>query len=212
MNKHPEHPPIGYRHHSEFRDLDTRRLPSAPPRPGSVAPATRPTAPHAAQEKSMNKTQRVREQLQAMAGNGQPAVTSRALADALGDIDNGTVSALLRTLVKAGNTPELRTGKNKNGQVMWWWEDSLAGAASTPPATDNTETEIPAAPPVPQAPGPDPLVARIRQMLRPGIPHAQLHADRLRAIAELPIIDAEIALWLEELAGLIEDHADHEGH
>lgn len=67
---------------------------------------------------------------------------------------------------------------------------------------------LPSAPPRPgQAPAATPAVAEHRVTQPVAIPNAETHAARLRAIAEMPIIDTSVARWLEELATLIEGAA-----
>lgn len=72
------------------------------------------------------------------------------------------------------------------------------GKAYTREFRDLDTRRLPSAPPRPGA----------GSATRTGIPDADMHAARLRAIADLPIIETSVAQWLEELAILIEGHAE----
>lgn len=132
MSADGPHHPIGSRFTPAFRDLDVRRLPTAPPRPGAV------NGKENTQGDSVNKTESVLAVLQGDARRQEDAMSAHEISDQLkGVVDPGTVSALLRTRLLAGRTPQLRTAKAARGRVVWWW--SVTDADSPPPVIAEEE-------------------------------------------------------------------------
>ena len=203
--------PIGSRFHREFRDLDTRRLPAAPPRPGAP---TKPT-----EVSDMNKTEVLLNYLMPR-DHQRMAQTAREISEGVEqdmgeNIDPNTVSALLRTVLKGPSRPQLQSIK-QDGIVRWWWDAELEHAPPVEPANQEPAGDPPPPPAVAKVatvatmdtPDSDPILASIAHqaeaLQRPGIPNAELHAKRLRAIAEMPVFDATVAAWMVELAGYVE--------
>lgn len=194
MSSTPPHPPIGSRFHREFRDLDTKRLPSAPPRPGSPAPKE--------DDEAMSKTEQV---INFLLSNSTPdnRYSSRQIADRLGNkpgFDPGTIAALLVSAYNGKSAAPLRKERTDDG-VVWWWEPANNAAPDDPPPASTDELAEAQADPQQK----DQVLASIQAMAAPReIPDARLHADRLRALAEVPILDESVADWLTTLADAIE--------
>lgn len=187
-----QHDPVGTTYTKPFRDLDIRRLPSAPPRPGACEQLMAVGAPSGVL--NMKKTKRLIEHLRTHATSPDQALTPRQLSSAIGQEIESTaphISALLSSVHHCYE--QLRSIKHGNTNA-WWWSE---------PAAAHTEE------PIPQDPEQDdPIIASLRRTTSFGeIPNRTLHAARLRAIADLPIIETSVALWLEELALWIEDAA-----
>lgn len=192
---------VGSGYRREFRDLDTKRLPTAPPRPGSTPNR---------EDNSMSKTQTVMNYLRDATSSRETAISARRLVDLIHapDVfDITTVSALLRMATKSSVHPHLHR-EERDGTNYWW----LAASAERP-------SEVPAAPAgatqasvvsVASATSDEPVDSILRAIaavsVSPGIPNAPTHAARLRALADSPIIDGSIAFWLGELADLVEQN------
>jgi hypothetical protein len=202
MSLHDQMPPIGTTYHREFRDLDTRRLPSAPPRLGqsSIEPP---------KEKPMSKTHAIINLVQAKARDPdsamKPAEISHDLGGEAAGLDTGTVAALLRCAINGNSYPNLR--REQRGQAFYWYWGEPRPIAAAPAQQREPAAEPQSADdqPVDAA---DALLAAIDEMPAGAtIPHAAIHAKRLRKLARLPWIIPEVALWLNELADLVEGGA-----
>lgn len=194
-------PTIGTTWRREFRELDLRRLPTAPPRPGAAAPPAIAAAVPP-EEKRMSKTQAIIDHLKACATGPTAALKPAQIGTALGGeakgFDTGTVSALLRFATKAARNDKLRSQKRGTANYWWWGDPAPDEQAETPPA---------AAPSADDAA--DAILCAIEALpAGAAIPNAELHARRLRALARAPFIeDPILAAWLRELAGLVEGGA-----
>lgn len=189
----------GTTYRKPFRDLDPRRLPSAPPRLGEgPAPAVSQVAAHAATHPSavptlVTKSHQVVEWLWKYATHIEDSKKPSQIGAALG-IDGNTVSALLAAMSKrkTGGMDRLKHIQRGNTKYWWWQEYDAEPEEHTLEVID---------------PPSDPVVAGINALQRAAIPDAAKHAARLRAMAESPILDGSVAAWLAELADLVEGAA-----
>jgi hypothetical protein len=221
MSEMDRHPPIGTTAKTEWRDLDTRRLPVAPPRPGCAPPRETVAADpivadlaaaisdpkrHLDEAAPMSKTATILEHLKTHARGPRTALKPSQIGAELGGestgFDTATVAALLRHAKKADANEPLQREK-RDRALFWWWGEPTRESTAQPATTvvkpgDKTY-------PLWAVTDDDHVLAAIHATTDAAhLPDAETHARRLRALAESPILDGSIAEWLHELADLIE--------
>jgi hypothetical protein len=222
--------------HREFRDLDTRRLPTAPPRPGCMPPReTGPADPlvtelaakvrdperHMTETPPMSKTATILQYLQTHArGESTAMKPSQISAEVGGDgagFDTSTVAALLRCAKKAPANQRLQRKPSGQAYLWWWGEPAEPVAASTAEPVARPGDKTYSMSKILADAGrvsyvakhnlvdDDAVLAAIHATTAAAhLPDADVHARRLRALADSPILDGSIADWLHELADLID--------
>lgn len=196
-------PPIGTIWRPEFRDLDPKRLPVAPPRPGA--------APIQEAEHDMNKTQKILAYVKAHATDQATALKPSQIGSALGGesqgFDTSTVNALLRTATRSPANAGLYFERRELANY-WWW--GMPAAEVTPDKAEKSGTTAPSEPDdqAQLAPQGDKIIDQIAA-LPTGchIPEAAAHAARLRELAAYGLLAGPVADWLHDLAKLIEGGA-----
>jgi DNA-binding transcriptional ArsR family regulator len=157
-------------------------------KPVTVQPKAAPVAPAAGTIRS-----RV---IEAIAAIDHPCTQGEIYDQAGFTFKRRDMNSHLQSLLRAG----LVTREQRDQ-----WRYSLAQEIA-----ESQQPEPPKTEPTPMAdtsPISDPLLEKIAAIAPRRIDNAELHAARLRALGAWPALDAEVALWLENLAEIVENMA-----
>lgn len=196
MSIEPLDQPIGSRYHPEFRDLDPRRLPVAPPRPGQAQPQPK--------EATVNMTARIVDCLKAHATSVETALKSAEIASKAGlDEEPSAIKTRLRMATKTSLYPLLQVQTRGNANY-WWYGEPAADAPAPAAASRRGSIDRWAALGVA-----DSVLRELSQVGQESprwVPDAGAHAARLRQLSGLSIWPeaGSTVTWLNELADLIE--------